>query len=86
MRRKISQRDARRYRDRVKELENVLKGQRAKWSADWPGGIHVWTEKDQNAETMATFRTARKLGHAVVAVADHDTAVIRFYAVNPDNP
>ena len=35
---------------------------------------------------MATFRTARKLGHAVVAVADHDTAVIRFYAVNPDNP
>lgn len=83
---KISQREARRLRGRVQELETVLEQQRRVWARDWPGGIHVWTEKDQNAETMATFRTARKLGHAVVAVADHDTAVIRFYAVNPDNP
>lgn len=64
----------------------MLEAQRRVWTRDWPGGIHIWTEKDQDRETMATFRTARKLGHAIVAVADHNTPTIAFYAVNPDNP
>lgn len=83
---KISQREARNLRARVAELENVLDRQRSRWARDYPGGTHIWTEEDQDAGTMATFRTAKKLDRAVVVVPDMDTPTLRFYAVNPDNP
>ena len=66
---KISQREARRLKRRVDELEKVIKAQRNSWVSDWPGGVHIATVHlgfDAMRES-AKIATARKLGHAVVA-------------------
>ena len=76
----ISQREARRLKKRVQELECMLQRERSVWGAEYPGGVHVASAgygKDSTVN-MAVM-TARKLKHAVVAIAD-DT-VIRFYAL-----
>lgn len=83
---KISQREARRLRKRVGELESLLRSQRMAWSREWPGGIHIWTSEANTDAKMATLRTARRLGRPIVAVADQGSPTIRYYAVNPDKP
>lgn len=62
---KISQREARRLRKRVYELERILDAQKSQWSSEWPsstciGGINV------DPATHASIKTARLLKHAVV--------------------
>lgn len=79
---KISQREARRLRNRVTDLESQIQGQRRVWSQDYlPGGVDianvVWLPSDSQ---VVAIRTARKLGHAVVAVGN-DTGTIRFIAL-----
>lgn len=65
---KISQREARRLRKRVDELEGEIKKQRSNWSTDWPGGVHIATVDFTSASLeIAKIQTARRLGHAVVA-------------------
>lgn len=63
---KISQREARRLRARVTELERELDKQRMNWSSDWPGGVHIATAENEKANAEK-IQVARKLGHAVVA-------------------
>lgn len=66
----ISQREARRLRKRVEELEGLIERERCNFSAEYVGGVHIgtfeWTESDNRC---AAIHTARRLGHAVVACA-----------------
>lgn len=76
----ISQREARRFKKRVQELEYILANERRTWGVEYPGGVHIGSAPYKKDESLNTaVMTARKLKHAVVAVAD-DT-VIRFYAL-----
>lgn len=78
---KISQREARRLRKRVDELERMFYNQRSMWSQEYVGGVNIVTETwDRNHEVIVAIRTARKLGHAVVAVGN-ETGQILFMAL-----
>jgi hypothetical protein len=76
----ISQREARRLKKRVEALEGMLSRQRSQWGAEYPGGVQIASAgypKDSAVNVAVT--TARKLRHAVVALADETT--VRFYAL-----
>jgi hypothetical protein len=79
---KISQREARRLRARVAELEQTINAQHRSWVSDWPGGTHIcslsWTAEQI---TVARISTARRLGHAVVATDADDGKRIEFRAL-----
>lgn len=68
---RISQREARRLRKRVDELERILSAQRYSWAAEWPSGVQLDSVQVQNNE-WHIVTTARKLGHAVVVVPDKE--------------
>ncbi len=78
---RISQREARALRKRVAELERVIEGERNAYAAQWPCGVHLgditWPEPDSRASAVYT---ARRLGHAVVAIHNGDRT-IRLYAL-----
>lgn len=81
MQKTISQRDARKLRRRVEELERVLNEQRRGWGSEWPGGTSIalwqWTKTDS---VPTAIRTARRLKHAVVATVD-DAGCVNFLAL-----
>ena len=77
---KISQREARRLKKRVRVLEGILQGQRARWSGDWPGGVEIASFQDTGELVSAEIRTARALHHAVVATVDGNNGV-RLYGL-----
>lgn len=72
---KISQREARRLRKRVEELERVLADQRISWARDFPGGTNIGSV-DSVSATAGKVGVARKLAHAVVAVNDGDKLML----------
>lgn len=75
---KISQREARRLKKRVAELEALREKERSSWVREYPGGVHLgsWTPAEW---LFASIKTARRLGFPVV-VATHDTENnIHFY-------
>lgn len=76
---KISQREARALKRRVLQLEQIEERRRAVWSREYPGGTHIASEPNSNHYARAAIATARKLGHAVVAI-ERDTE-IAFYAL-----
>lgn len=81
---RISQREARRLRKRVDELERVIREQHFSWSKDWPGGVHIGTATGE-ATNVARIKVARQLGHAVVATENGDR--IEFRALQlPEKP
>jgi hypothetical protein len=61
----ISQREARKLKQRVKKMEADLAAQRGRWSKEWPGGVLIDTINVTNAE-WNIVRTARLMGHPVV--------------------
>lgn len=67
-RRKISQREARRLRKRVAELEQRESDRRNAWVRDWPGGVDLGSGLAVHASWWWCVQTARKLGSAVVAI------------------
>jgi hypothetical protein len=76
---KISQRQARYYRKRTQDLEGVLARQKQRWATEWsPGWINIESIRLPDA-SFARIDTARKLGHAVIAVP-RDNNEILFYA------
>lgn len=78
--RTIPQREARRALKRVRELEYLLANERRVWGAEYPGGVQIASAAYAKDSTVNTaVMTARKLKHAVVAVAD-DVSV-RFIAL-----
>ncbi len=70
-RKPISQRVARKLRKRVDELESMIQRQRSAYASEYPGGTHLghisWASDTHIASAVYT---AKRLGHAVVAVAD----------------
>jgi hypothetical protein len=81
---KISQRDARRFRHRAEQLQKVLDDQRKAWISDFPGGIHVTTLYTTDDVLKMAIKTTRKLGHAVV-VCDNG-GQLEFYALPIASP
>lgn len=76
---KISQREARRLRKRVAELENERDYQRRFWGAEFIGGTHLATVTNIDSKTFGGIEAARKLKHAVVVNAHSDG--VKFYAL-----
>jgi hypothetical protein len=82
---KISQREARRLRKRVSELEADELSRRRQWATEWPGGTTIAsTSWSKDAAVPVAIRTARCLGHAVVALED-GAGLVRFVAVRLNN-
>lgn len=79
--RRISQREARRTAKLLAAYQQAEYRYRG-WSGDyWPGGVQVSSVDCSSIATVPmAVRTARKLGHAVVAVCD-DGTTIRFVAL-----
>lgn len=81
-RRRISQREARAAIKRVQQLESLIKNERDLWFPEMPGehlGKMTWAEPSLVCEAA---RIARKLGFAVVAVAEDGAKTMRLYAVS----
>lgn len=76
---RISQREARRLRQRVADLERRERRRREVWCGDWFGGTDVG-RVTVSADTYAALHTARRLSHALVAVTDNNN-VVRFLAL-----
>ena len=80
-RKTITQTEARRLQRRVAELEAAEERRRSAWVSDYPDGVNIGTIyfEDRDHTTTTAIRTARKLGHAVVAV--DDGRAVRFHAL-----
>lgn len=77
----ISQREARRLRKRVEELEIQEQTRLSRWSSEWMGGtVIVYAKWKPQDSIPVAVRTARALNHAVVATADND-GTVRFHAL-----
>lgn len=75
----ISQREARRLKKRVAELEKAERDRCNAWVSDYPGGVRLDTINVGLSEWYIVA-TARRLGHAVVIVPDKE-AYLRIYGV-----
>jgi hypothetical protein len=75
----ISQREARRLKLRVQELERAFWMQRKTWSADYVGGVHLASVIVPTVEATMV-RTARKCKHAVVVTVE-DNNTLRLFAL-----
>lgn len=76
---RISQREARRLRKRVSELEATERRRRGHWAHEFPGGTIITSAKFDAASTVpVAIKTARLLKHAVVASCDTDGTVYFF--------
>lgn len=64
---KISQREARRLRKRVADLERADSARRERWTQNYPGGTNIDTLTVSEVEWFIV-RTARMLGHACVVI------------------
>ena len=77
----ISQREARRLKKRVEELEQVISDQRNRWSSKYPGGIHIGTVTMERDWFIGRIEAARMMRHAVVATVPENNGKIEFYAL-----
>lgn len=77
---RISQREAQRLRKRVAELERRDRERFQAWTKEYPDGVHLDTVALTSVE-HAQFRTAAKLGFALVGKLDGENIMI--YAVKP---
>lgn len=81
MTKQISQREARRLRKRVEELELQEDRRRRAWSQEWFGGVNIATAEFNALDRIpVAIRTARMLGHAVVVIGS-DGGDLRFMAL-----
>jgi hypothetical protein len=78
--RKISQREARRLRKRVQTLEFEHRARMNAWGKEYPGIDIGQMSIGAEGKIISALRTARKLKHAVVALAETD-GTIYFFAV-----
>jgi hypothetical protein len=77
---KISQREARASKRRVKELEEQLASQRKRWGRAYPGGINVAYWAPGKGYIYGILRGVHMTGHAIVAVPDNEGR-IEFFAL-----
>ena len=74
MRKQISQREARRLRKRVVELEQQASARLYRWAQEWPGGVAIGSEI-LDPKTHTAIVTVRTLRHAVVALPGVNNSV-----------
>jgi hypothetical protein len=79
MRAKISQREARDLRKRVRELEDQRAAERSYWRNDSPG-VHLGTITLDKDWFWGACRTAQRLGRVLV-VKTKENGTHEFYAV-----
>ena len=77
---KISQREARRNKKRMIELQDLLDSQLRVWTSDYPGGCLLATEQFEPTN-YAVIAAARKLGHPVVCVPGGKDTYVYLYGV-----
>lgn len=77
---KISQREARKLRKRVHELEELENARRSLWTRVYPGGVNIGRTQAAEPLLHSAIATARKLDHAVV-VTTEDDGQINFFAL-----
>ena len=83
----ISQREARELQRKVARLESQLDRQRSAWASQWPGGVHLTdVVMAAGTSTVREVLTARKLGHAVVALPDSSDRIRLFALPLPGQP
>lgn len=83
---RISQREARRLRKRVAELESGIEKQRRVWGQEYIGGVQIASSKwAEDSPVPAQVKVARKLGHAVVVSGD-DNQTLYFHALPLSKP
>jgi hypothetical protein len=75
----ISQREARRLRKRVAELEQQQRRQRQVWANEYATGLYIGTVANAPIAPRIAIHTARVLGHVSVALMSGDD--IKFYAL-----
>ena len=86
MNKTISQREARRLRKRVADLENFIMITQNSYAREYPGGIHIGMfQFDSDDHRASAVYTARRLDHAVVVVADGNKR-FNLYAIKHDDP
>lgn len=78
---KISQREARRLRKRVNELEDLENRRRSYWITDFPGTSLGSIDLIGNSRMLGRMEGVRMVGHAVVAVATHGKTSVEMYAL-----
>ena len=78
---RISQREARRLRKRVEELERQDNRRRNAWANEYPGGVNIGsvTLADADCHVIGAIHAARLLKHAVVVTRTGGT--INFFAL-----
>lgn len=82
MTRRISQREARALRKRVRELEALQRRQRTVWGEEWPDGTIIGRlQLDAPSLQIQAVQTARRLKHAVVAVPVNDNKALVLFAL-----
>lgn len=81
MRRKISQREARRLKKRVDELERMIHERGARYSGNYPGGVNFLTLAGDglSQQSIGRLDTASMLGHHLVVKWNGEK--LYFYAV-----
>lgn len=81
----ISQREARKLRRRVQQLEQVERERRSLYGREYPGGVHIASYRSPG-ELCTIVYTAQKLGQAIVVRANGNSC-IEFYALpHPSMP
>lgn len=76
----ISQREARRLRRRVQQLEQHERIRRNVWGQDYHQGVEIATATWSDGNVPSVVRTVRRLRHAVVVVGD-ETDTLTFIAL-----
>lgn len=77
----ISQREARRLRRRVVELEEQEFRRRNAWAGEWFGGVEIARiQLLRDSAVPTAIKTARKLTHAVIVIAEANDE-LRFVAL-----
>ena len=76
---RISQREARQLRKRVRELSYIIERQKQRWSGrEFAPGYVAIAESRPNSDVRAAIDTARNLKHEVVAIVDGE--IVRYFA------
>ena len=81
MRKRISQREARRLKLRVEQMERAQEVRFNRWGQDFPGGVHVRTIAT-TLEERAALKVVEAIGYAIVGRLDENWN-LKIFAVKP---
>lgn len=77
---KISQREARRIKKRLADMEEAERRRYSKWCSDFPGGTHMQS-LTLSEIPAATLNATSRLGFVMVGKIDGN--ILNVYAVKP---